>query len=199
MPRKPRELVDHGVYHVIQRGNHRKSVFEEDRDYLYFIDLLRKLNAKYPFFLFHYCLMPNHIHLMLEMALGLDLPKLGHGLFRGYAKWRQSERHLTGHLWQGRFKSPRVARESYFLELGRYIERNPVRANLVKRPEDYRWSSYRYYALGEANNLVTRDPYYDLLGKADEERRRNYRSNLEMDFPHDRMLDEALVEKACWV
>jgi putative transposase len=192
MPRKPRELVDHGVYHVIQRGNHRKRVFEEESDYRYFLNLLRKLKTHYPYSLFHYCLMPNHVHLMLEIERGTNLPKLGQVLFKSYSKWHQPRYQLSGHLWQGRFKSPRVDRESYFLELGRYIERNPVRAKMVADPIGYQWSSYRYYAFGESNDLVTRDPYYEQLGSSDKERQKNYRSNLKMDFPHDVTLDRIL-------
>jgi putative transposase len=196
VPRKPRELVDGGIYHIIQRGNHKKKVFESHLDYQHFISLLMELCKKYGLLVYHYCLMPNHVHLMVQVAVGLNLPKFGHALFRGYSKWHQAQYGLTGHLWQGRFKSPRVDEESYFLELGRYIERNPVRAKLVADLAEYRWSSYCYYALGRPDNLVTTDPYYEDLGNSRALRQEQYRSYVAWSHPHDDKLDEVLVNKA---
>jgi len=87
-----------------------------------------------------------------------------------------------GHLWQGRYKSLIVARDEYLIKCGRYIEENPVRAKIVKRSEDYPWSSYRYYAFGEEEGLIDKDPLYDSLGKDLNERRKKYREAFEEEI-----------------
>ena len=138
--------------------------------------------------------MANHIHLLGQIQKGEDLPKLMQYLLFEYSRWYRSETEYVGHLWQGRYKSPLIEQESYFLECGRYIERNPLRAEIVKKAEDYPWSSYRHYALGETDPLVDEDPYYSGLGKTPEERQRNYREFMKLKGPYDHLVDEALLK-----
>ena len=194
MPSPPRSLVDAGCYHVIARGNNRQPVFVCDEAFTYFLNQLRALKAKYPAKLYHYCLMMNHIHLLIQIDTGLHLPKLMQNLLRSHALWFQRRIPHTGHLWQARFKSPLIADESYFLEVGRYIERNPVRAGIVRLPEEYPWSSYRRYALGMPNDLVDTDPYYDRIGSTPYRRRIAYRSFVHREGPYDEWLDRTLIE-----
>ena len=111
-----------------------------------------------------------------------------------YSRWYRRQTSYTGHLWQGRYKSPLIEKESYFLECGRYIERNPVRAKLVQDAKDYLYSSYRYYAYGEADDLIDEDPYYVHLGQSSEERQKKYRDFVKLDGPYDRIIDQTLAE-----
>ena len=194
MPRKPREFVDEGYYHLIARGNNRLFLFTVAGGFETFVQLLHRSKEKYPWRLAHYCLMSNHLHLLGQIAEGAALPKLMQFLLFGYSRWYRKQTRYVGHLWQGRYKSPLVAQESYFLEAGRYIERNPVRAGIVQHPEDYPWSSYRYYALGEANPLIDEDPYYALLGSKAATRQQRYRDFVKVAGPYDQLVDDALVE-----
>ena len=111
-----------------------------------------------------------------------------------YSRWYRKSNEYVGHLWQGRYKSELIGKESYFLECGRYIERNPVRAKIVTRLEDYWWSSYRHYALGENNILVDNDPYYDSLSSGGQDRQKLYRDFVKIDNPYEKLVDHALIE-----
>ncbi|MBI4597112.1 MAG: transposase [Candidatus Omnitrophica bacterium] len=195
MPRLPRVLVDGGCYHVIARGNNRQFLFTTDEAFWYFLDLLARAKARYPARLYHYCLMSNHLHLLLEIERGVALPKFMQFILQGYGRWYQARVGHSGHVWQGRYKSPVVAQESYYLEAGRYIERNPLRAKLVTNLSDYSWSSYRYYAEGLANPLVEDDPYYSQLGPDPHRRQAAYRDFVRLESPYAPLLDAELVER----
>ena len=194
MPRKPRQLQDEGFYHLIARGNNGFFVFSVDGGFQRFEHLLCESKKKYPWKLTHYCLMANHIHLLGQVQKGEHLPKLMQYLLLEYSRWYRRKTGYVGHLWQGRYKSPLIEKESYFLECGRYIERNPVRAEVVKNPEDYLFSSYRYYAFGAADPLIDEDPYYPELGPTSEIRQRQYREFVKIDGPYDRLVDQTLLE-----
>ncbi len=130
------------VYHITARGNGRQAIFHDDRDYLKFLEIFVKTQERYNWLCHAYCLMGNHYHLMIETPeanISKGMPRLNAAFSRAHHK-----RHETvGHLFQGRFKGIVVDRESYLLELARYVVLNPVRAGLVARPEDWPWSSYR--------------------------------------------------------
>jgi putative transposase len=115
-------------------------------------------------------------------------------ILQGYARWYAHRTGYSGHVWQGRYKSPRIAQESYYLEAGRYIERNPLRAKLVHGLKDYPWSSYLAYAYGQSNPLVDEDPYYAQLGKTPFEHQTAYRDFVRLESPYAPMLDRELVE-----
>lgn len=175
MPRIPRLLLSQSYYHVITRGNNRNTVFRFDVDYLYYLNLIRKYKKDLPFDLYHYSLMPNHVHLLIrtknEKDFSLFMKKLNLAYFHYYRKnygW-------IGHFWQDRFKSQPVGKDNYFIQCGKYIELNPVRAKLVENPQDYLYSSYRYYIEGMKNDLITEDIFYNELGKTDSQRRNIYR------------------------
>lgn len=195
MPRPPRPLVDGGCYHLIARGNNRQFVFPADEAFRYFLDLLARATARYPAKLYHYCLMSNHLHLLLEIGVGGHLPKFMQFILQGYGRWYQARVGHSGHVWQGRYKSPLVTQESDYLEAGRYIERNPLRAKLVTDLNDYPWSSYRYYAYGFPNPLVAEDPYYSQLGPDPSRRQAAYRDFVRLESPYAPLLDAELVQR----
>lgn len=194
MPSPPRPLIDGGCYHVIARGNNRQRVFQDDAAFQYFLDCARKMKERYPTHIYHYCLMSNHVHLLVQVEKGWHLPKVMQGLLRGFGRWFQKRTSYVGYVWQGRYRSPLIANESYFLEVGRYIERNPVRAGIVKRLQDYPWSSYRHYAHGGEDGLLDEDPYYSRIGSDVKRRQQAYRDFASLAGPYDAALDRALLE-----
>ena len=116
MPRKPRQLVDDGCYHLIARGHNRIFIFNIESGFELFKELLAHSKIKFRWKLHHYCLMGNHIHLLGKLECGNDLPDLMQYLLFEYSRWYRKRARYLGHLWQGRYKSPLIEKESYFLE-----------------------------------------------------------------------------------
>lgn len=192
MARKPRLVLDEGLYHVIQRGNDRRRVFRQDADYEQFYLLLKKYLKRYSSLLHHYCLMSNHLHLILKVMVAQDLPKLMQGINLSYTLYYKQKYKFTGSLWQGRYKSIIIEKDEYLMECGRYIERNPVRANIVKDPKDYGFSSFKFYAYGEESDIITQDIVYKGLSQNIGERQRKYRDYVLEERAYDKMLDNIL-------
>ena len=141
MPRTARASVGDYCYHVINRGNARAEVFHAEGDYRAFINLLSDASERIPMRLLAYCLMPNHFHLALWPYRDGELSRWMQWLLtahvRRYHRWHES----SGHVWQGRFKAFPVEQDAHLLTVLRYIEQNPVRAQLVTQAEAWRWSS----------------------------------------------------------
>jgi putative transposase len=131
-------------YHVTSRGNERKAIFRNDQDRQKFLSYLESARERYGAKIYIYCLMENHYHLLLETPRG-NLAQILHHLNGAYTTYHNLKRRRSGHLFQGRYRALLVEMETYCQELSRYIHLNPVRAELVKAPEDYRWSSYPAY------------------------------------------------------
>jgi len=144
MPRPPRIEYAGAFYHVIARGNRQQAIFHGEEDYRKFLDSLDHNVTRYHFHLYAYVLMPNHFHLLLEQER-FPLSRLMQVLLTGYARWHNLRYQQIGHLFQGRYRALLCAKESYLLELTRYIHLNPVRAKIVESPELYPWSSYQAY------------------------------------------------------
>ena len=175
MPREPRLLLSQSYYHVMARGNNRMTLFHDAADYQRYLDLIGRFKAEHPFALFHYCLMPNHVHLLVRTKSAEHFATFMKQLNLAYVHYYKRKYGWSGHLWQGRYKSQPVGKDSYFLQCGKYIEANPKRAGLVKTPGAWRYSSYRYYATGRSDTLITPDPFFDGLGTSALERRGCYR------------------------
>lgn len=193
MPRKPRELVDDGVYHVFNRGNNRRNLFQEKEDFQAFLQELLRAKRKIQGSLYHYCLMTNHYHLLLQIPRGEDLPRLMHQTQLTYARYFKKRYGFVGHLFQERFRSPRIPKESYYLQCGRYIERNPVTAGMVQKAWEYPYSSAAFYAMGSEDPLLTSNFYYQEMGVSEEERRVNYQKFLSLDEPYGEIIEKALT------
>jgi putative transposase len=140
-------------HHVTQRGNRRQPVFFKDEDYAAYLDLMATWCALRKVEVWAYCLMPNHVHLMVVPRTPDGLAGAIGEAHRRYKRLINFREQWRGYLWQGRFASFPGDR-SYALACVRYIELNPVRAGLVKKPEDWRWSSARAHLLGECDPLV---------------------------------------------
>jgi len=174
MPRQARFLPPDNIFHIMCRGNNGNDIFHSPLDYLKYLELLDRFKAEHPFDLFHYCLMTNHIHLVVRVHESNGFSTFMKKLNLGYFKHYQKEYGWAGHFWQDRFKSKLITQDIYLIQCGKYIELNPVRAEMVSSPEEYLWSSYHYYARGKANRRLTRDIFYDTLGKDDSRRQAAY-------------------------
>jgi putative transposase len=170
MPRQPR-LISPGVpAHIVQRGNDRMKCFREDGDCLLYRTHLRRLGEKFECALHAYCLMGNHVHLLLTPGTAEACTTLMKELSQTYAHYFNRKYARTGTLWEGRFRSCIVESAAYVLACYRYIELNPVRAGLVAHPALYPWSSYASNAGLREDALVT--PHGEYLGMAIEDRAR---------------------------
>ncbi|MDX1351640.1 MAG: transposase [Thiomicrorhabdus sp.] len=144
MPRTARLVVPNVPHHVTQRGNRREQVFFTDADYEFYLDRLSFYCKKHQVELWAYCLMPNHIHLILLPVSEDGLQKVLKPLHMVYRQYINKQKGWTGHLWQGRFFSSAMD-VSHAYSAIRYVERNPVRANLTQTAENYKWSSAAYH------------------------------------------------------
>jgi len=143
LPRQPRIDIP-GYYHIIDRGVERREVFLDSLDYEYFLELLCNMLDGYNIILHNYSLMPNHYHLLIQ-TFSNNLSKFMRQLNMHYAIYFNKKYKRVGHLWQGRFKSQLVSDEAYLYTLILYIEKNPLKAKIVKKLEDYRYSSYHHF------------------------------------------------------
>jgi REP element-mobilizing transposase RayT len=175
MARKPRIHIAGGLYHVILRGNGGQPVFLTEEDRYRFYLLLQEGTCRFGYRVHAFCLMTNHIHLALQVS---DIP-LSRGMqnltFR-YTRWINRREKRTGHLFQGRYKAVLVDGDSYLLELIRYIHLNPVRAGMVKFPEEYLWSGHRAFLGEEFLPWLTTDWILVQFGKSTARARVGYKT-----------------------
>ncbi len=143
MPRIARGLADGLIYHVLNRGNGRQTIFHKEADYKAFINLVKEAKQYYSVNIFAYCLMPNHFHMVMLPVRAEGLSKAMQWLTTSHVRRYHRHYGTSGHVWQGRFKSFIIQEDSHLLTVLRYIERNPVRANLVNFAKDWAWSSHR--------------------------------------------------------
>ena len=175
MPRRARLAISGIPWHIIQRGNNRTACFYAEEDYRQFLDALRDMAEKFECAVHAYVLMTNHVHLLItpsrKDSAGLLMKHLG----QRYVQYINRCYGRSGTLWEGRFRSCLAQSESYVLACYRYIELNPVRANMVAHPRDYRWSSYRANAEGRVDALLTPHPEYLRMGGNEPDRLHAYR------------------------
>ena len=144
MPRQARRKSKSGIYHVMLRGINKQVIFEDEEDSLKFLETLKNYKAISGYKIFAYCLMSNHIHLLLKVEKeNLDL--IIKRIAGSYVYWYNWKYHRSGHLFQDRFKSEPVEDDMYFLTVIRYIHQNPIKAGLSKSIDEYKFSSYNEY------------------------------------------------------
>ncbi|KJB91109.1 transposase [Skermanella aerolata] len=189
MPRRPRLSLAAMPFHLIQRGNNRGACFFAESDYTFYLNELKAACQAHRASLHAYCLMTNHVHLLLTPAEAdgpsLVMKRLG----QRYVQYVNRTHGRSGTLWEGRFRSCPVGEEAYLFACARYIESNPVRANMVAQPADYRWSSYRANALGQPDPSVTPHELYEALGSTPEARLSAYRE-LFRQYPDQSQIEE---------
>jgi putative transposase len=162
MARISRLTVPDLPHHVTQRGNRRERVFHEDGDYALYRDLLALHCAQNGVACWAYCLMPNHVHLVLTPETANGLSRAIGETHRRYSGFVNARARVTGHVFQGRFHSAAMD-EAHWLNAVRYLAFNPVRAKLCQRPEDWPWSSARAHLNGRDDGLVSVRPLLDAV------------------------------------
>jgi putative transposase len=163
MARLARVVVPGVPYHVTQRGNRRERTFFEDADYKRYRTMLGEAVRRAGAEVWAYCLMPNHVHIVLTPSDEHGLSRTFGELHRRYTGYVNARRRTTGHLWQGRFGSVAMD-EAHFVTALRYVALNPVRARLVPRAEDWRWSSVHAHLAGADDRLVRVAPALERIG-----------------------------------
>lgn len=189
MARLPRFVIPDQPQHVIVRGNNRNEIFCTEADYHFYLEKLQQACDKHACQLHAYVLMTNHLHLLITPQEDQSIGKAMQMLGRYYVQYYNHTYQRTGTLWEGRYKATLIDSEAYLLTCMRYIELNPVRADMVAHPSEYPWSSYRRNALGQTNDLITPQLEYRRLGKTDEERQAAYRQLFKAHIPES-SLDE---------
>lgn len=165
MPRTARVVLPDVALHVIQRGNNRSACFVAGSDYRTYLRYLREYAPEFGCAIHAYCLMTNHVHLLLTPASAAACAKLMKHLGQCYVQTFNMAHGRSGTLWEGRFHSCLVPTEDYVLACYRYIELNPVRAKMVSNPDAYSWSSFRVNALGHEDPLITRHAALESIGR----------------------------------
>ncbi|MDH3690645.1 MAG: transposase [Gammaproteobacteria bacterium] len=176
MARLPRYILPGLPHHLIQRGNNRGVIFFADLDYRFYLECVHLASERHHVAIHAYVLMTNHAHLVVTPERGQSLSKMMHLIGLRYAQYINLNYQRTGTLWEGRYKATPIDTEPYLLTCYRYVESNPIRANMVGDPGDYRWSSYAHHALGRCNPLIRDHDLYLALGKTTEARCRVYRA-----------------------
>ncbi|MHB1374729.1 MAG: transposase [Thauera sp.] len=198
MARQPRLVIPGLPQHVIQRGNNRQAIFAAERDYLLFLDLLQASAERFGVQVHAYVLMTNHVHLLVTPATHTGVAQMMQAIGRRYVRHFNDTQGRTGALWEGRYRATVVESARYLLACMRYIELNPVRANLARTPGDYRWSSYRCNAHGQPDPLVVVHDEYQALARDAEARMRAYRQLFCVDAHDARYEDIRLAASKAW-
>jgi REP-associated tyrosine transposase len=182
MPRPLRLILPGVAVHIIQRGNNRAACFRSDSDYLIYLAHLRQLSEKYECTVHAYCLMTNHVHLLMTPSAPGTCTALMRDLGQRYVQYFNRRHERTGTLWEGRFRSCIAESALYVLACYRYIELNPVRAGMVDHPTGYLWSSYALNSGMRADPLISAHPEFIALAGDAERRYAAYRGLFEQPF-----------------
>lgn len=184
MPRRARLILPNCPHHIIQRGHNRQVVFADDDDYLFYLDNLQEWKNELGCKVYAYCLMTNHVHLVIDPGdepenLGLLMKRVAGRQTRYVNKLEKR----SGSLWEGRYKSSPINANDYLLACCRYVELNPVRAGMADNPTKYRWSSCPTKFGLRKQPWLDLDPFYLSLGKSAKQRAKKYAAWLEETIP----------------
>jgi putative transposase len=163
MPRIPRGQQAGFVYHLINRGNGRATIFHKDQDYQAFLSILALAKARRPVKIFAFSLMPNHFHFVIESSHHQSLSQFMQWLLTSHVRRYHKYYGSSGHVWQGRFKSFPVQRDEHLLMVLRYVLQNPVRSSLAELVGDWPWSSWRRNELADPWPIEVEDDWMKKL------------------------------------
>lgn len=164
MPRKRRIHYRYAIYHVMLRGNYRQNIFHDDEDRKIFCKILERCTKKYLCSIHLFCLMTNHIHLVIEVS-DIPLSKIMQNISSLYSMLHNRRYNKIGHLFQGRYKSNLIQNEAYLLELCHYIHANPIQARMCQSLDDYLWSSHLVYSKKQSLSWLTTQYIEQLLSE----------------------------------
>ena len=197
MARPPRLHVPGGLYHVLARGNNRQQIFRQPADYHFYLARLAHLLTRTGTRCYAYCLMPNHLHLLMEPGTR-PLSRIMQPLQLSYSLYFDRQLRHVGHVFQGRYTAILCERDTYLWELVRYLHLNPVRAGLAKSPEAWSWSSHRAYCEGTGTRVaLNMEPVLGQFGTSPSRARAAFRSFVRegMGVGHRAELYEALEQR----
>jgi len=189
MPRKPRFNLIGIPQHVIQRGNNREPCFYTEEDYRRYLDDLHESAVKFHCHIHAYILMTNHVHLLVTPMVDSGISQMMQALGRRYVYYINKTYNRTGTLWEGRYKSSLIDSDKYLLTCMRYVELNPVRANMVNHSGEYKWSSYHANGQGGIDSIIEQHPLYIELGQTSEVRQAAYRELFRHHMDNDTLHD----------
>jgi putative transposase len=176
MPRVARIVLPDHPHHVIQRGHNRTPVFVKAADFIFYLDTLSEWKETLGCRVYAFCLMTNHVHLIINPGESAEnLALLMKRVAGRYTCYINRVEHRSGTVWNGRYKSSPIETDRYLMACSRYIELNPVRARMVRAPQDYRWSSYGHKIGRSRFTWLDEDPLYANLGTLRSERESRYR------------------------
>ena len=199
MARLPRLHLPGCAQHVIQRGNNREACFYDEADYKAYLAFLKEAALKHEVAIHAFVLMTNHVHLLVTPRDAHGTSGMMQTLGRRYVQYFNYTHRRTGTLWEGRYKSTIVDSDTYLLTVYRYIELNPVRAEMVSHASEYPWSSYQSNAIGKPIELLTPHRLYRQLGKTDEERQGGYRALFRGRMPERDVMAIREATNKAWV
>ena len=176
MARLPRIVIPHQPLHVMHRGNNQQDIFLTDDDMARIKNDIGQALDKSKCSLHAYVIMTNHLHLLITPEDKYQLSTFMQTMANRYVRYFNKLNNRTGTIWEGRYKSSVIDSEHYLFTLYRYIEMNPVKAGMVKKPEDYAWSSFRHHGLGETDPLITESEQYYRLGISKQQRCKDYQA-----------------------
>lgn len=162
MPRIARLIAPEYPHHITQRGNYRQDIFKNDTDRRHYLNLVAEYSRKFNVAILAYCLMNNHVHFIITPHDKDSLSEIFRNVHTRYSQYFNKKLKTTGHLWQGRYYSC-ILDECHLLAAARYIERNPVRAGIIKKPTDYIWSSARNHAAISNNDIINADSIFQYI------------------------------------
>ena len=160
MPRIARIVVAGYLHHIVQRGNNKEKVFLDEEDYEKYLSLLERYSTEKETLILAYCLMPNHIHLLVMPLKEKTLSKLMQGTTLCYTQYFNKKNKRTGRLWECRYHSTIIDEDRYLWAVSQYIESNPVRGGIARKPEDYPYSSAKTHILG-VSDILLKEPLFD--------------------------------------
>ncbi|MFH1380264.1 MAG: transposase [bacterium] len=159
MPQKNRALYPNQYFHVIARSNNHIYLFKEEHDFQKFLSLINHFFKEYRVRCFHYVLLNTHVHFLIKLPEKVDeIPDMMKKIFLKYHYFYKYKYGFEGSLWRGRYKAELIDTDRYMLGCGLYIENNPVKAGMVKTPEDYPWSSYGHWIGKRKDKLLNEHP-----------------------------------------
>jgi len=192
MPRKPRYFLPNLPVHVVIRGNAKQVIFADDIDRNAYLGWVKEASEKEKVNIHAYVLMDNHVHLLLSTKEPTHISRFMQHIGRKYAPYFNHKYGKSGTLWEGRFKGSMIESEQYLLCCYRYIELNPVRANRVKKPEEWKWSSYAFNAYGENDELIQPHAVYLAIDKEKKKRLEYYRGSFRQILEPSLILEKSV-------
>ena len=180
----------HLLYHVINRGNNREIIFAEEEDYTHYLNTVQRYKKKYKFKLYAFCLMANHVYLLIQVGDQGSISRIMQSITVAHTRYYNFKYQRCGHVWQGRFMSPIVSQDEYFLAVMRYIEQNPLRAAMVRSVAEYPWSSYRLNIRKKESKIIDREDniVFNKLGNDLSARIREYQDQMKKDIDQKQLV-----------